>query len=106
MFCGFAIVHLSTFQGQEMEAVLNAANAAAVIESVVQQILSSLCSVTCVHTKRHMKNNCKLLHASADIQQMRRNIQFLRDRISNVLLCHLSFLHLAKASVLLVTLIK
>lgn len=53
MCCGFAVVHLPTFQGQEMEAVLNAA--AVVIESVVQLILCSLCSVTCVYTNMHMK---------------------------------------------------
>lgn len=53
----FGVVHLPTFQGQEMEAILNAANAATavVIENVVQLILCSLCSVTCVHKNIHIK---------------------------------------------------
>lgn len=59
MFCDFGAVHLSAIQGQEKEAVLNAANAV-VIESVVQLILRSLSSVTCVHTNMHMKTEMNL----------------------------------------------
>lgn len=78
--CGFGSVHLATFQGQEMEVVLNAANAAAVIiECVVQFILRSFCSVTCMHRNIHMKTETtvKLLHVSGDIQRMRGSSQWL-----------------------------